>query len=438
MRLNILKSPTLKRILNGSFWNFVATLFTQGATFSTNIILARILGKEIFGEYAGVYNCLLIMSSIAQLAIGYTATKYIAEFRNCDKEKTGRIIGLCFFTSLYSALAGGIILFCMSGIIATVFFKAPNLTAFLQYGSCFVFFSVLNGLFSGILCGLEKFKKLASGSITSAVLQILLFSVGTAVWGMTGAVISLTLSGLLRLVIFFVISCNSLKAEHIKPVFTGYRKEKSIITRFALPAAMAGLFSMPVIFMTNTILIRTQDGFKEMASYAAANSLKQLVLFLPLIINSVGLSILNNTKGEKNNSAYFKVYHANIAFIVISAICGTLFVGIPGKYILWIFGKSFISDTGVLWILLLSIIPESLSIGMYQHMQSQEKLWSSLLFINLPREGVFLVLSFILIPVYKAQGLAIAYCISWMLCAVIIYIFVQYHQKEKNPKIWRE
>ena len=83
------------RIISGVGWSTVGAVFTYGSTFIVNIIIANIIGKNVFGEYSIIRNTLLTLSSIAKVAAGITATKHIAEYRSTNKEKAGRILGLC-------------------------------------------------------------------------------------------------------------------------------------------------------------------------------------------------------------------------------------------------------------------------------------------------------------------------------------------------------
>ena len=55
---------------------------------------------------------------------------------------------------------------------------------------------------------------------------------------------------------------------------------------------------MPMIWLANSFLVRQPGGYGEMALYSAANNLRILVLFLPNVMNSVGLSVLNNEKAK--------------------------------------------------------------------------------------------------------------------------------------------
>ena len=82
------------RIINGTFWNLIATVSGQGSTFVIGIIIARIVQLKQYGEYAIILSTLLSLAGIVQLSIGQTVTKYVAEFRSVDIDKVGRILSL--------------------------------------------------------------------------------------------------------------------------------------------------------------------------------------------------------------------------------------------------------------------------------------------------------------------------------------------------------
>lgn len=138
------------RLIKGTALNLIAVAFNQGSTLIANIIVARILMKQTFGEYAMVQSTLLNVATLSQLATGYTASKYIAEFRSSDAERAGRIIGLC--TIIVSALMAGVGTILLIGIapwLADAMLKASHLAFALMIGSGFLFFSAINGYQTG-------------------------------------------------------------------------------------------------------------------------------------------------------------------------------------------------------------------------------------------------------------------------------------------------
>lgn len=85
----------------------------------------------------------------AVLRLGMTATKYIAEYRQTDPERAGRIIGL---SGLVAMATGGLMalgLLVFAPWIAEHTINAPHLTGVLRIGGLILFISALNGAQTG-------------------------------------------------------------------------------------------------------------------------------------------------------------------------------------------------------------------------------------------------------------------------------------------------
>src|ERR1700758_2943204 len=83
-QVGLLSEPdTLRgRFQRGISWNITGAILNNGANFLTNIAIANLLGREIFGQYGMLQSTLMTFVGIAQAAGGITATKYVAEFRS--------------------------------------------------------------------------------------------------------------------------------------------------------------------------------------------------------------------------------------------------------------------------------------------------------------------------------------------------------------------
>lgn len=404
------------RLYKGSAWNLLATVFNQGSTFAVNIIVARILMREGFGEYAMVQTTLLTMASLAQLSTGYTASKYIAEYRSTDPERVGRIMGLCTIVSTIMAGLMALILTVIAPWVAGSILKAPHLAFSLIMGSGFLFFSSINGYQMGALSGLEAYGGLARAGLVSGIVTVFLIPFGAWWYRLNGALIGLSISAFIRC----VIHNRSLRLEsgkrNIKPTYLkGLWQETEVIAKFALPAAMAGYFTMLIIWLANSFLVQQPGGFGKMALYSAANNIRVLVLLIPNLINNVALSILNNEKGKGDTVQYNRVFKSNILHIFLASLVGLIVMGVFGDRILQLFGKDFSAGYFLLWILLFSTIFEGLSIALYQYIQSQGKMWLSFISINIPRETFLVLAAYYLVQSYGASGLAAAYLGSTIL-----------------------
>jgi O-antigen/teichoic acid export membrane protein len=303
--------------------------------------------------------------------------------------------------------------------------NAPHLAFALILGSGFLFFSAINGYQTGALSGLEAYSGLAKAGVASGIVAVAAISIGAWLGGLDGTLIGLSISAFARCGIHNTWLRLETRAQAITPHYHGiFRQEKAIIFKFALPAAMAGYYSMPMIWLVNSFLVRQPGGYGEIALYASSSSLRILVLFIPQVINNVSLSILNHTKGSADKHAYTRVFRTNVLIVFLATFAGASVVGLFGHTILGIFGKDFGGGITVLRVLMISTVIEGISIALYQHIQAQEKIWKSFFIINIPRESLFVILAFILVPKEGALGLSIAYTLCWLLTLMTLSISV--------------
>jgi O-antigen/teichoic acid export membrane protein len=439
--INNAKIRIRDRLIKGTVLNFVAVSFNQGSTLLVNILVARILMKRIFGEYAMVQMTLLTVATLSQLATGYTASKYIAEYRSRDPERAGRIMGLCSVVSVAMAFAGTILLIAMAPWLAITMLKAPHLAFPLMLGSGYLFFSSINGYQLGALSGLEAFGGLAKSGVLSGVLAVGVIGLGAFLGGLHGALIGLSIAALVR----FAIHNRWLRLESrmqvIKPQYKGsLSQEKAIIYKFALPVAIAGCYTTPMIWLANSFLVRQPGGYGEMGLYSAANNLRILVLVLPNVMNSVGLSVLNNEKANGDFINYNRVFRSNVRDIVLVSLGGVLFIGIFSRQILQLFGKDFSAGRFMLWVLLFASLFESVTTALYQYVQSQAKMWPSFFTIIVPREAFLVTAAYFLVQSYGGTGLAFAYLGSTIIGLIFCFSFVEmlYRKQSKVLGLYLE
>jgi len=408
------------RLVKGTVWNLIAVGFNQGSTLLVNIIIARILMKHVFGEYVMVQSTLLTVGTLSQLATGYTASKYIAEYRSADPERAGRIMGLCALVAVLTATIGTILLIGMAPLLAGAMLGAPNLALPLIIGSGYLFFSSVNGYQVGVLSALEAYRSLTKAGVISGIAAITITALGAWLGGLNGSLIGLSTCALVRCAIHNKWLRAETQSQGIRPRYRGsFTRERSVIFNFALPAAVAGYYSMPMIWLANSFLVRQPDGYNEMALFAAANNLRILVLFLPNVMNTVGLSVLNNEKSSGDLSHFNRVFRSNLLYIFLASIAGAATLGMLGRPILHLFGKDFRAGYGILLILLSSSVFEATSIALHQFLQSRSKIWTSFFGINVPREAFLLIAAYYLVQLYGSYGLALTYLGSTILGLIL-------------------
>ncbi len=426
MRVANIKQPRFLHYLGGRFsrgvfWNFVGTVFAQGSVLLTAIILARILGKETFGEYGMIHSTLLTLTSIAQVATGVTATKYVAEFRDVDKARAGRVLGLCSVLTLATGCLGVCLLGINASWIAERVLGAPHLTESLLIAAAFVLFSAMNGYQIGALVGLESYKSISLYGVLLGVVHLAVCGLGAELWGVRGALGGIAVSAMLRWATYGAVLRHELGRWNISVQPREGLRERKIMYRFALPAAMSGLTTMPAIWLGNAFLVHQPNGYSEMGLYSAGNNLRTMVLFLPIIFNNVAVSLINSHKGRKNRELYRSAFFINLVLTFVLALIGSLLMWLGGEWALRAFGDGFVGKNVTLMISLMSfsVVFEVLGIAVYQLIQSHEKMWLSFFTIALPRDVLIVITAYFLTQHYGSAGLAGAYAIGCLLALLV-------------------
>ena len=408
-----LSSSSLRaRFGSGFLFSLLATSFNGGSTLLVNIIIANLLGRKVFGEFAIVQNTILTLSSVASLANGFTATKYVAEYRSVDKEKTGRILGLCSSLSLVMGSAFTIVLFFGAPWLAEVVLKASHLSTGLMLAAAAVFFNVNNFYQTGVLAGLEGYPAIARAGMIGGTMYFILCAGASTIWGLEGALVGLAISGGIQWLALRFFLQRECSRQGIVVNYRSMGKERNIFFTFAMPAALSGFSTMPALWLANTLLVQQSGGYIQMALYAAANNLRVLGLLLPGLLNNVAMSLLNNARGLGEMERYRKVFWGNLAVTTGVALVGGTIIALIGPTLLTFFGRNFREGYPILLVLMGAMLAEALMLAIYQVVQSQGRIWLSFFIITLPRDWTIVLLAYLLTPTHGAMGLALAYSIG--------------------------
>lgn len=398
-----------RRFVTGSFANLFAMVFNQGSSLIINIVVARVLRLEAFGQYATIYATLLAAGTLAQVAAGSTAGKFVAEHRTNDPGRAGRIIGLLATVTALMASFGAVAIALSAPWLSATVLREPTLASGLCIGSVFLFFFALNGYQLGVLWGLEAFAGLARAGVASGLAATVTVSAGAWLGGRDGAIIGLSAGAIARWVLHYLVIRQETRQRGI-PVHFGFRisDDGAILSRFAIPAALSGWFSWSMLWLSTSILVRQPGGYAEMGVYSAANTIRTLVLFLPSVINSVGFSILNNERA-KSGGRHRQAFLLNLAACSLISVVGVGAMGFLGRPVLSLFGKNFVGGYTLLWMLLASTIFDGVSMALFQYIQMRAKIWISLFWIIVPRDTVLVIAAFMLVPSQLGTGLGGAY-----------------------------
>ncbi len=331
-------SPVGKRLARGAFWSVVGAVVSRALGLVASVLLARALGRTPFGELGTIQSTVGLFGTFAGLGLGITATKYVAELRDTDQPRCGRVIGFCLLTALVGGALAGLGLVVFGSWLAAHTLAAPHLATALHLGALLVLFSTLQGAYQGALSGFEAFKGTARVNFGSSLLGVPLIVLGDLWAGVNGAVGGMILQAVAACALSHVALAKEMAAAKIKLSFAVEFGEWHVLWRFTLPAFMSGMLVTPASWFSRTRLVNQPGGYAEMATVSAANQWMNLMTFVPYMMGSVLVPIFANLYAAGRQQEFKRLLRYNLtlnaglsaAMALPLMVCAPIILGFYG------------------------------------------------------------------------------------------------------------
>jgi O-antigen/teichoic acid export membrane protein len=409
-----------RRLARGMFWSTAGAVGWRSLSLLASIIMARVLGKSVFGELGIVQSTTNLFLTFAELGIGLTATKYVAEFRRQDPERAGRIIAMTTGVAVVSGIVVGAIMVATSGWSARLL-AAPHLQSIIAISAVVLFLIVFNESQNGILSGFEAFKRRSTVQALSGVASFPISVLGVYYFGLVGAVYGLIASQVVVLLLNYQAVRKETSSAGVSIRWREARKELGVLTSFSLPTLAAGAVYVPSMWLANTILVTTPGGFAEMGLFNAADRWRTLILFLPSLLGSVTLPMLSSLRGEAASQKYHQLLWNNIRLSAGASLAVAAPIALCAPWLMASFGAGFRDGTWVLITLCSTAVMFSPYWIIGQSLVSRGHVWTMFL-LNLGWAITLLAAEWFMRG-YGATGLALAYLMAdtARLAAALIY-----------------
>ena len=431
MKFNFSTSSALKRrILGGALWSIVGASSAKFIVLIASIVCANILGNAKFGELGIIRSTISMFVALGSLGLGITATKYIAEYKEKDKEKVSSI----YYLSTSFAMVIGIVLsvsvILFSGYISDVVLKASYLNQEVCIGGILLFATIINGVQNGILSGFEKFKSIALNTLVSSCVEACFIIIGAYYWSVSGAVLGyglgiLTLSILNHISVKKAFMANEIDISLKKWNFKG----ASILYKFSIPAALSAFIVTPSYWIVKTLLVRF-EGFSQLGIYEASDQWRIIVLFIPAALSQIVLPILANEihQGKKGN--YIEALKINLLINFSIALLLAICISIFSPFIMKAYGHGFNTNLPLI-LLAFSTVFSSIASVIGISIASRGKMWTGLCF-NIIWGIMFVGFTyFSLVQGWGIVGMAASLLISYFLHFIFQSVYMLAYIKKQ-------
>ena len=401
-----------QRFTHGVFWSLIGTVAGRLFALAVSVVTARLLGKVGFGELGMLQSTIGLMGTLAGFGLGITTTKYVAELKEKDPERTGRIIALSNLTAIVS---GGLMaLVCVAGApwLAQKTLNAPHLVPELRIGAALLFVSALLGVQTGSLSGFQSFRTIARINFFQGLFSLPLALILIYFWGLRGAVLYLIASALVGIVLSSRALSQEYAAAGLKAGLRGAWTERRILWNFSFPAVISGSMVTPITWAANAILVNQPNGYAELGLFNAANQFRMIVILIPNVLAIVTVPLLSEIYSQKDREYFARATNLNLRTIWSFALpCGFIVIALS-SWLMELFGPQFQGGRLVLSLMVcvtIMIVTDS-TVG--QTLISSGKMWTGFL-LNLGWALILLPSAAYLVPSMGAVGLALSYFISY-------------------------
>jgi O-antigen/teichoic acid export membrane protein len=409
------------RFISGVSWNIVASFVSQGSVFLASIVAARLLGKHDFGTFVIIQSTMLTIAAIAGAGLGITASKYVSECRESNPRRVERILGLCRVVSVFTAMFYMLLIWFVAPIITESILHIPQYTSSLRIGSIYILFAALNGNQIGALVGFERFSLIAKINLFRGLATLVSVGILCAMYGVTGGIIGLCLTAIITWIATSIQLSRILNQMQITISYNRLWEERKVLTGFAFPASLSGIFGNLFIWVAHALLVQQTGGLSQMAVYSAAYYFRTMVTLPPDLIKQVASPMLSNLYGDNNRDDFRMIFKINLLISWGTAVLFAGFIYYFSSTVLLLYGSDFSGESIVLRLLVISAVIEVMAATYYQHLYVRGMIWSQF-FICMVWGAVILSTFYFWTYDQGAIGLASGLMAGWMFSFIAYFI----------------
>jgi O-antigen/teichoic acid export membrane protein len=436
VRAKLHHSPLARRFLGGAAWSVLGAIVTSGLTLIMLMLLARLLGKEAYGQFVIIQSTLVMVGVFAGFGIGTATTRYAAELRERDVSRLGRIFALAERTVLVFGLIAAAGLTTAAEWLANNMLNSPGIGLPLALAASAVLFLALDGYQKSVLTGFESFRAYAIVTMVGTVLGFPVILLAASYFDLAGSAGAISASALVQAVVSRYQLNRELSKFKINPTANGCMQEWPVLWHFALPALLAGALLSPAHWAVQAMLAHTANGYAELAVLGIAMQWFNVIMFVPSTAGRVILPLLTDhiTKNDYSGSRRILLYA--MAANALVAVPLAMVVAVFSPFIMELYGNNFGADYAPLIIAASTAALLAIQTPVGNLLASLDRMWLGAL-MNSGWAAIYLCSAYLLLS-EGALGVQIALGLGYLGHAIWTFWFAMRHISTKSAQQYKE
>lgn len=410
-------------LLKDSSWSLIGNIVGKGFSLIAGIVVARCLGKEVYGEYGIIKSTLLMIALFSSFGLGISATKFIAEAKeNCPSKLRSIELSCNIITLIVSGIIAILVFFFAERIAMLI--EAPHLNNILRWSAFAIVLNAINTTQIGVLGGFKAYKITARNNIIAGIATFLATIPLTVIYGFIGAIIALLFSLAINCLINRISIRKMLPKEEEK---IDRQQLKTIIT-FSLPVALQESSYSITSWLASFVIIKYSN-YGELGICSAATQWAAVLAFVPGALRNVALSHFSSVNNNVDRSKVILKRLLQINFLSTMLPC--MLIWIFSGIICSFYGENFVGLQGVLNIMAFGAVINSLSNILTQELIALNRNWF-LFFTRFVRDFGVVVCTGIILHLFVGGAIEYA-CV--LLIFNVFYLFIliyKYYNIQRN------
>lgn len=330
------------RLAKGAFWSLFGAVVSRLLGLVSFVIVARVLGKAGYGQFGIIQSTVGMFGVFAGFGLGQTATKYVAELRDKDPVRAGRIMGMAGLVAIGTGLLMAGVLFSFAPWLASRTLADASLTPLLRVGALILVLEAMNGAQVGALSGFEAFKTIAKINAGVGLASFPMMVVGVYFGDLEGSVWALAVNRAFNWLLNHLALRREASRAGVPFSWRGSNEELGVLWRFSLPSMLAGVMVTPTLWICNTLLVNQPGGYEQMGILQASRLFQQALMFMGATLGAPMLPMLANIISSGGDNERFGRINMLLTWF-LGAFPALLLISLPevGQAV---FGKQFIGQ----------------------------------------------------------------------------------------------
>jgi len=426
-------SDLVKRTLSGSFWSLLGAGVSRISNLASMTIIARLLNEQGFGLVSIVIQTMGVLGVFAGAGMGATLTRFVAQHRDSDPQRAGRIVSLLVIVSAAAFLFAASGLSIFADQIAIRVFQEDSLSFLLQVGILVMLTSIVRTLLDGILAGLENFKAISISSMAHGVSTLVACAALTFYAGEAGALMGIAIGYLISSIVAYCFLIEPLRRFRVVSGVHSAFSEFKVLGSFAGPSILTGVVYAPFAWLALALLARVDNGVAEAGGYQAAYIWHGPIMFFPMTIASVSIPTLTRAWENHEISKFGKIILFNIGIMLFISITLSALVIMFSERLIGLSGQEFVRFVGALVVLAIAAPVHGAARVLTSAMYAMGNAWG-VFFINVGAGLALTISAIFLVDAEGARGLAKSLLASQLFLALFFTIFVAMRYTRANAR----